>query len=231
MILTVIDIETTGLDPHADTILEYAAVRWNYVNDSIAGFDHYVRAIDGPVRGQDRALAMNERTGLLDQVRGEVDVPKTAKRVRRFDLAWAIRRSLGRGQVDGHPARLAGANIVGFDIPFIRDLLEVYSYGPWRKLAHYRVLDIGSLAAGALARGRELARDGGLVPGAGHAAAFVGLDRGDWGKVVRHTALGDAMLECETIRRLLGRPGLEPRVYLGELLVANAKSAAAAEAC
>jgi oligoribonuclease (3'-5' exoribonuclease) len=126
-----IDIETTGLDPDVHQILELAMV--------IEDTEQYTRPIDrlphaviriqhDPIIAHPVALKMN--AGLIQHIHEHGGLYKSHVRV--AVAGWLRKHNIG---TDENPLVVAGKNVNGFDLRFIRRLP-----GPdWP--IHHRVLD------------------------------------------------------------------------------------------
>lgn len=131
-----IDLETTGLDPHADDILEIALVPVHLPEFRI-GPSAIVKQIALTENGKRRLAAndyvtqMHARSGLLDDVSAS---SATVEQVERMILAY-LDGAIGVGQSAGP--------MFGVNPEFDRKFLEVHMPDLARRF-HYRALDVNA---------------------------------------------------------------------------------------
>lgn len=152
-VLVWIDVETTGLDPDEDVILEIAGRITDMRGDPIDGVPafHAVRTharyMDGLLERNPRVLEMHTASGLLDEMR--------AQRTFWVDQRRALVAWLGE---HGKKGILAGYS-VHFDRGFLREHI-----GEALELLHYRQLDVTSLDLACRAAGLGPIRDDAVRP-------------------------------------------------------------------
>lgn len=135
MIYVSIDIETSGLDPYLDQVLEIGAIATELKADyEIIDTYHAIIQYDR-VQGSPYALAMNER--LLRAGAKGCDDCMPLNAVRRGFRQW-----LENFYVTGNQVTAAGKNFEHFDLPFLleEDIVEKGTF-------HRRVLDPAVLYA------------------------------------------------------------------------------------
>lgn len=188
-----IDIESTGLDPEHDQILEFGAVI-DDLHSPIDALPRFRAVLDWDrVSGQPFALQMNARVLKemcdLQKERSQGGKPKAL--VKPDSLGFAFRSFLEqngyeRGKGDRVDVVCAGKNFGGFDRLFLDGLRWQRWISP-----HRRVLDPTSMFA--------TAQDD-LPPSLDECLRRAGFD-----KTVDHTAIGDALDVIRCIRfKLLG---------------------------
>lgn len=177
-----IDIETTGLDPETDQVLEVAAVidDWKTPLYNLPQFNvmlHWERLSGSPF-----ALALNAK--LIERIlksklsRGSLLGDKILpSQLSSIFGTWLLNHGLGG------PIQVAGKNFAGFDRPFLAKHLNVET------MFSHRVLDLGSL----------FWVPGEKVPSSDECRKRAGLE-GE----TKHTALDDALDVVRMIRRLKG---------------------------
>lgn len=172
-----VDVETTGLDPRKDQILEFAAVLFDLPGEPI---DHFHRLVwHERIEGHPRALAMN--AAILVEL-ADADRPVSLKVVHVHGLYSDFRSWLYR-HVGDAKVTLAGKNAGAFDLQFLRSLPG------WRDdLFRHRILDPGSLYF-------NPGLDSDYLPDLATCRERAGLD-----KQVKHRALHDAIAVMECIR-------------------------------
>jgi oligoribonuclease len=142
-----IDIETTGLEPALDQILEFAAVADDFDSpiDDLPIFQRYIKW--DRVRGNPFAMSMNAEIlkTISNSPIGFAGTLRTTGCVRDDQLLYqfATWLKLLQDDFDFNPMNLkvAGHNASGFDVQFIKRLP---GYGEVVQF-HHRVLDVGSL--------------------------------------------------------------------------------------
>jgi oligoribonuclease len=132
-----IDCEMTGLDLHADALIEVAAlVTDSQLNVLGEGIDVVIRPPDETVENMvDVVRAMHTTSGLLERLPTGITLEEAEKAVMNYIRQWVP---------EPRRAPLAG-NSVGTDRGFLaRDMPELESH------LHYRIVDVSSI--------KELAR-------------------------------------------------------------------------
>lgn len=135
-----VDIETTGLNPSRDKIIEFGAVIFD-PNDHQQRWQFFDRLVDpGVIVGEPYALAMNADiiAEIAGQKRPKSEIVSPSLLVSRF-LLWL--KENGLATKDGEKITVTGKNYAGFDGPFLS------AVNNWKNLipVHHRVLDPGSL--------------------------------------------------------------------------------------
>jgi oligoribonuclease len=181
-----IDVETTGLDPLRHQIIELACVidglngTWDKPLAELPTLRFFVDP--GEIYGNVVALAMNARIlAELAKPPRERSVIAVAPQMARETLIEFLKSYFGTGKVV-----LAGKNVAGFDIPFLRGLWAGSGFGWPERMFHYRVLDPGMLYF-------DPETDA-TVPGLGECCKRAGIEFEG-----RHDALDD----CHAVVRLL----------------------------
>lgn len=142
-----IDIETTGLTPNLDQVLEFCAVADDFTTPmgKLPYFERIVKR--ETVRGNPFALSMN--ADILQEI-SKSKVGHAQSGVRNFGCcsedqllyqfaAWI--NELGAWGFNPMNLKIGGHNAAGFDVQFIKRLP---GYGETVNF-HHRVLDVGSL--------------------------------------------------------------------------------------
>lgn len=178
-----IDIETTGLDPSVCSILQIAGVlddtaSWGVVPvNELPSFNWYFNP--GVVSGDLAAFAINKE--LIQRITTGEGVFKDYSRV-AMNLGLFLQDHGVVGKVT-----LAGKNVAGFDLGFLRRLPG------WGELGiHHRVIDPGMLWWNP--------KTDDPLPSTALCCARAGLEYDG-----RHDALGDARQVVELIRRHYGQ--------------------------
>lgn len=131
-----IDIETTGLNPRKDKILQVALIITDEAFKETARYDWVVKHnVNRMKRKADEyVLKMHEATGLWDRIAsGE------AKTLKTIDRELAVLLKFLRIENNGYPVEIAG-NSVNFDKSFIQAQLKESG----AELSH-RVMDLSSV--------------------------------------------------------------------------------------
>jgi len=155
-----IDVETTGLDPDKDLLLEFAAVEFDTKLDPAQGKAFRALVVPpstGPISSPLHVLAMHSVTGLWQELatadtelRKTDDTPitglsaagTTTVACRYQALLLSFKQWLKDNHID-HSGRLnIGGKNVMFDMSFME---RCGSPGEWEKMVRYRTLDPGIL--------------------------------------------------------------------------------------
>jgi oligoribonuclease (3'-5' exoribonuclease) len=184
-----IDLETTGLDPENDQILEFGAVIEDWVSpiEQLPVFHRYVQW--DRISGSPRALAMNAE--ILEMIANIIERKVTAPIVHPSQLIRHFTAFLLEHKVierEGKSFTAAGKNFAGFDRQFIKRLP-----GANRLYINHRAIDPAML----------FWKPGEAVPGTEQCAQLAGLDT-----TLKHRAVDDAKRVIQMIRfwASLGRP-------------------------
>lgn len=182
-----IDLETTGLNPVHDQVLEIGMVIDDLANQkplnelpSFQGLIHHPR-----YSGHPKALAMNAK--LLEAI-ANYDAAYT-----HFDhdeVADYAETWLNRNWQAGKSLNIGGKNVAKFDVPFLKTLLRITQDEPL-KIGEYsvkqRAVDPGML---------YLRMEDDCVPDLNTC-----LERAGIAKRTNHTAIDDCLLVAELIRK------------------------------
>lgn len=181
MNLLFLDLETTGLDPVNDRILEVGAV---LVDEQLEYVSSFSGVIHLPVENLEAmpevVRKMHKSTGLWEAV--------TVSPTTELDVLMNLNMWLDKHDVDGGNALLAGSGVARFDRPF---LLGQCWDSVVRRL-HYGEVDMSSL--------RRLLRLVGI--------SALELEPSPVGKLTPHRAFDDAMhsfLEVRAVVKMLKR--------------------------
>lgn len=130
----VLDLETTGLDPEGDTVLECAALVVDPMTLAPEASFHHVSTIRRDrVRANEYVMRMHTENGLLEALTGSACVVGA-----EVAMDVALLAFLRPHANEGH-LHLAG-NSIHFDRSFMRRRLPISE-----KLLHYRMVDATSL--------------------------------------------------------------------------------------
>lgn len=157
-----IDIETTGLEPERDHILEFAAVAWTSNDYPVESLLSFVRLVDpGRISGSAYALDMNAR--LIKRLAAGEGSP-LANTLNGF-TNWLV----DMGVTDKNPVHIIGKNFAAFDWLFLKQSRQ------WpARLIHRRFLDANAFAAtseGVPSMG-DVHLNGVVIPGEPHEALY-----------------------------------------------------------
>jgi oligoribonuclease len=177
-----LDIETTGLDPLKHSILEVAFVEEDTLYPEVSVEDlSYTRWIIKPTDAcwNDYAMDMHWHGGLLHEAkRRGLSRPQAAESILSFLRYYKDRRGIGK-------IVLAGKNVAGFDIPFLRNFVGA----ELDDLIDYRTIDPGSMF---------LSLGDGKPPSLSTILQHIGCH-----KDVAHKAVGDARDVIRCVRYFL----------------------------
>jgi DNA polymerase III alpha subunit (gram-positive type) len=138
-----IDIETTGLNPFLDQVLEFAAVADDFESpiDDLPIFQRLIKR--ERVHGNPFAMSMNAEIlkAISNSVIGFIGTNRTTGCVQEDQLLYQFAAWLKMLDYDPMNLKVAGHNASGFDVQFIKRLP---GYGQVVQ-CHHRVLDVGSL--------------------------------------------------------------------------------------
>lgn len=133
-----LDVETTGLDPDRDRLLQVAGMLTDpHLRQVGPAFDHVVGYPAGDtdrMRGDAEPVVrdMHDRTGLWGRLPGGVPLG---------DIETELCRYLDVYAPGPRRARLAGSSVSGVDMPFVRRWLPAVA-----GRLHYRVVDVSTVA-------------------------------------------------------------------------------------
>lgn len=186
--IAIIDIETTGLDPHTHQILEFACILWDPISGRVSSFERVVW--HSCLLGQAIALGMNAR---LLQILGKAEREDTVGQagVCSIDtlqsefLSWLGDNGVvpADGKADKVSLTVCGKNVASFDVPFLKPIFDRIKF-------RHRVLDIGSVCYDPTIHGSEL-------PSLQECLDFLEIP-----KQVSHTALDDCSAVLSVLQAL-----------------------------
>jgi DNA polymerase III epsilon subunit-like protein len=195
-LICVIDLETSGLDPRECGVMEMGAVMLQRDLSPVGEWSSLVRVCEWQ-----RWEADAERVHGVTRVDAmSADRPSAPVALADF-LRFVDSHS------DGKRVVLAGMNLAGFDVQFLKAILERVApsslrdlmEADWRWLISHRTIDIHALAAGiGLAEGLNLA--GFYTDGI---YKMLGMDA----EPKPHQAITGARMEAEALRRLVALMG------------------------
>jgi len=130
MILVAFDLETTGLDPRIDQILQIGAVAFNPPAQDILGkFERVIRW----TRYSGDAVALSMNTALL--LRCAKEGVSILSAIKDLEI-W-----LEPFKTDGKPPVVVGFNVAPFDLAFLHSATDL-------RLFHHRAVELGTLFIG-----------------------------------------------------------------------------------
>lgn len=194
-----IDLETTGLDPVHDQVLEIGMVIDDLTSlkplNELPKFGGIIYRQDQRYSGHPFALAMNHK--LLKAI---ADRDPTANFYTDDDILFHMCEWLDNhwlppqlkigDYTKNHSLNIGGKNVAGFDVPFLKTLLGIEQYKPL-KIGEYtvkhRVVDPGML---------YLRVEDDCVPDLNTCLKRAGIT-----KQTNHTAIDDCLLVAELIRK------------------------------
>lgn len=187
--IAIIDVETTGLDPHSNQVIEFACILWDPRNGHVARFERVLW--HDMLLGNPIALSMNARIlRILSNAAKTDSIGKGgvihANNLESEFLSWLVSEDPAiAGRVSkGECVSLTGCgkNVAAFDIPFLKCIFDRAKL----KFRH-RSLDVGSLCYRPALHHDQL-------PDLQNCLETLGIDH-----KVDHTALGD----CEAVLKIL----------------------------
>lgn len=187
----IIDIETTGLRPNSDIVLQFGGILYDVTENRIIDTIE-VKLLHQELRGHWFAMEMNQSLLLeMLKVAKEVfvkknDVPPGWWHAYSFEdqlVRWLEANGAVRGKDEKITLTPCGKNAAGFDVPFINNLVGKYHSIKFR----HRVLDVGSIMYDPKIHGSTL-------PDLSECLKLAG-----WPGEVAHTAIQD----CESVLHCL----------------------------
>lgn len=181
-----LDIETSSLTPSNGQILSIGAVivdtETDYFANNLPAFYKEV-CLEKGLQGEPIAIKINKDLITRNLVREDNKVQVEDEEALLLEFGLFIKNYFGEDKVT-----VAGKNVQGFDIPFIKDKLGLYGLDFYN--FHHRVLDIGSLF--------YLPSDTNIPD------LKTCLQRAGITKEIAHNALEDAVdvVECEMYHRV-----------------------------
>ena len=200
-LICVIDLETSGLDPRKCGVLEMGAVMLAPDLSTLGGWVSPVRVYDW----QKWEAGAERVHGVTREEATSLDRPSA-------EVALADFLSFVDSHSNGARVVLAGMNLAGFDVQFLKEIMARVSpktqqllmgFG-WERLISHRTIDIHALAAGAmLARGNKIDK---LYTDGIYALLAMPAEPKP------HTALTGARMEAEALRLLVAliEKGVQP---------------------
>lgn len=191
-LICVIDLETSGLDPRECGVLEMGAVMLGADLLPVGEWSRETR-FESWQRWEESAARVH---GVSRQEAGAVNRDPAEAALADF-FGWLNGHSRGERGV------LAGMNLAGFDVQFLKAIMEgasspslrVMMECTWKQLISHRTIDIHGLAAGiVLAKGGDISR---LFTD----SIYTMLEMEAEPKP--HRALPGARMEAEALRRLV----------------------------
>lgn len=186
----IIDIETTGLDPNKDQVLQFGGILYDVAENKIIDSIE-VNIFHDRVSGNYFACNMNSKLLLEMFEVAKKFYSKAAENTPGWWNAFEFKKNLklwlaANGAVENSQGIMTltacGKNAAAFDVPFINNLMVQPSSIKFR----HRVLDIGSIMY-------DPVEDGATLPDLSKC-----LKRAGWTGEVAHTAMADceAVLHC-----------------------------------